>query len=456
MTDAPANSSTNIATFSRQHWQVSVFVVLALMFGLTYLAVLPPLNTPDGRAHALRIAQLASGQFLPDRLDDGRYGGELSERFVAYADARVTGQPEPDWRSIPPDAVRQVDFSNAAAFTPLAHLPQAAGMALASLFSEAPEVLVMGARFGNLLVFTLLGALAVYLMPFGRVTLALVLLLPFSFSQAATVSADALNLAMPMVFLALIMRWTGLPALSMQRYLMLAGFAVALGLLKQTTPAFALALICLYRPLGGGPKALVMIGLPVLGGLTVALMWSAAYPFLPGEYFNRGADPAAQLATVLAQPTHLFAVVADTIMDRFWIYWHSAMGLFPPVPGGDVLNWVPFGLALLVLVNLLVVALVDGPVRPGPRRGAALITIGALICGGIIAAFWLAFTAPGETIIRGVQGRYLTPAYGVIALGLTLLFTRRGWFPVLRYLLAAECLLAYAATLWIASGFYGS
>ncbi|MEM6903384.1 MAG: DUF2142 domain-containing protein, partial [Pseudomonadota bacterium] len=449
MSEIATNQPAMAASARTQPWQVTAFVVLALVFGLAYLAILPPLNTPDGRAHGLRVAQLASGQFLPDRLGEGRYGGALSKRFVAYADARVTGEREPNWRAIEVDATRQVDFSNAAAFTPLAHLPQALGMAIAQLVSEAPESWVTGARLGNLSVFVLLGALAIYLVPFGRVTLGLILLLPFSFSQAATVSADALNLALPMVFLALVLRWTRLERLDHRRYLALVAFALVLGLLKQTTPAFTMALICLYRPLGGGPKALAMIGLPVAASLGVALIWSAAFPFLPGDYFNRGADPAAQLATVLNQPTHFFAVVIDTFVDRFWIYWHSAMGLFPPVPG-EGLNWVPTILAILVLINIVVVALTDVPVRPLPRRGIALITIGALTCGGIIAAFWLAFTAPGETIIRGVQGRYLTPAYGFIAMGLTMLLARRSWFPVLGHLLAAECVLIYAACVWIA------
>lgn len=350
----------------------------------------------------------------------------------------------------------QIDFSNAAAFTPLAHLPQAIGVVLARQITTSAEAIWFAARASNLLVFILIAGLAVYLMPWGRLALGLIFLLPFSFNQAATVSADGLNLVLPLLFLAMVLRLYARGTVGWSAYAGLVAMCLTLGLLKQTTPAFTLALLCLFRPLGGGWRGGLMIVLPIVASLATALVWTAAFPFLPGEYFDRGADPTAQLATIVANPVHFFDVVIDTTVNLGWNYWHTAFGKFPPVPGGNVLNWVPWPLALLALVSIVGTSLCDGPPRRNPAIGALFMAIGALTCGGIIAAFWLAFTPPGETIIQGVQGRYLTPAYGFIAIGLTGLLVRTAALPKLRYGFALTGLVTYVVTAVIVVGFYAS
>lgn len=76
-------------------WETALFILVAVVLGLTYLTVRPPLNTPDARAHATRIIHLAEGSLLPERLGEGRYGGVLSAPLVVSSDRLLTGRPPP-------------------------------------------------------------------------------------------------------------------------------------------------------------------------------------------------------------------------------------------------------------------------------------------------------------------------------------------------------------------------
>lgn len=432
----------------------TLYLLFSTVAGLIYLSILPPLNTPDARAHVLRAAQIAAGQWFPETLSHGRFGGEVPEKLVAYADALTAGRPLPNLGAIAAGARQQADFSNAAAFPPLAYLPQAFGLAVASSMSADPAIWVFSARLGNLIAFILLSWLAVALVPHCGLTLGLTFLLPFSFSQAATVSADPVNFVVPLILLAYVLRIAvRQQPITFAAYSTLSGLVASLGLLKQTAPAFGLCLFLLYQQLGRAPRAVLMIVGPISIGVAIALTWAKAYPFLPGEYFGRGADPMAQLAIALDRPRHIFDVAVATLNDRAWIYWHSAFGLFPPRPG-EIFHWAPFSLALGGLIGLGALGLVDTP-RHSCRPGAGiLIGVGVLVIAGTIIAFWLAFTAPGELIVRGVQGRYLAPAYGCIFLGMTLILPAGAGFRVLRWVLAASVLAVYLATLWFAASIY--
>lgn len=135
-----------------------------------------------------------------------------------------------------------------------------------------------------------------------------------------------------------------------------------------------------------------------LGGLClavavgVAVLWNAAYPFVPGRYWGTGADPVAQLARLRADPLEALRVIAATVRDWAVMWWRDGYGRYgghpPPWHGFASDRWV-----LSIFWVLLVLALCDGPRRrlrgclscfgAGLRIAGPDRLLGRLYAGGI-------------------------------------------------------------------------
>lgn len=425
-------------------------VVYFLLFGGLLLARTPPFATQDEAFHWQRVLQIADGHLLAETLGPNSWGGPIDRAGylqMLYHIDRIQkhGPVDPvEARALSghlaaqPPAFEVVAFPSSASFAPLAYLPQAAGVAAARAAGLGPLGQMQAGRAGNLAVYGLMIAAILRALPGGRVAVLALALSPVALQSACSLSADPLNLTLPVLLLALVwrLRDRGTP-LARREGAGLVALSAALGLLKLTMAPFAGAVLYLPAAVAGGTarsrgalgrlrSRLALGALCLAAALGIALLWNAAYPFVPGPYWGTGADPAAQIARLRADPLDSLRVFAATVRDWAVMWWRDGYGRYgghpPPWHGYASDRWV-----LPAFWVLLALALCDGPPRrnagDGPSRRDAGFAAGCLVPAPayallVLAAFWIGYTPVGSATVDGVQGRYFLPMLALVLLGL--------------------------------------
>lgn len=218
-----------------------------LLFGGLLLARTPPFADQDEPFHWQRVLQIADGHLLADRLGPNSWGGPIDRagylQMLYHIDRIQTHGPvDPveahalsDHLAAQPRSLVVVAFPSSASFAPLAYLPQAAAVATARAAGLGPLGQMQAGRFGNLTVYGLMIATILRALPAGRLAVLVLALSPVALQSACSLSADPLNLTLPVLLLALVwrLRERGM-SLGQGETRGLVALSAALGLLKLT------------------------------------------------------------------------------------------------------------------------------------------------------------------------------------------------------------------------------
>jgi uncharacterized membrane protein len=394
---------------------------LLVVSGLLFAAVLPPGQAPDEHKHFLRAYHVSEGHLWPEAMPEGWAGGDLPEGVGRCADAfkylrhdiheKVGAET---WRALAADgagpARRPTSFEGTEGNLFVGYLPQAAAMALGRPAGLNPLGLFYAARLANLALAVLLVSLAIRVTPVGKLVFGMVALLPVTVQQLGSVSPDASTISASFLLTAVLLRaaLVGAPA-GWGLVARAGGLTAWVTACKFTlAPLALLALAVPRKVLGSRPH---YIGGALVLAAAVLLPTYAAItgvgPQLPaGPRDDRPShtlDAGQQMHAVRDNPLRALGVVGNTVRHLGPSYFDHLFTL------GWVDTPIPPLLAYPYAVVLVFVALAGpSPVVPLRMRAAALAAVVA--CALVIfLALYVGLTAPGATIIFGVQGRYFVP-----------------------------------------------
>jgi uncharacterized membrane protein len=411
-------------------WRVeNVYLVVALVWGLLMVVALPPFQVPDEPGHFFRIWSLATGQLAPPKDAMATVPANVADLTTRLGSAvwewdgntyslrrtiKLLGQKNGD-RTVKA-------FANT--YGPLGYLPQIAAVRTVILLGRSPLAGFYLARVLNLLTAILLTYFAIRLMPFAKVTWALIGLLPMAVAEMASLSPDALAIGGMLLFVAMVCRC--LSAQSLGRW--------------QVVGLLAASLILLNFKTGYGVASLVFFALPVAAygsrrrwaawstalvavnvGVLLLAMRLQAISQTALDYWMKGPSsihPDEQMSWVLHHPWG-FAKVVIAAFD------HQLFELAKELAG--VLGWVtlrPPELILpeIMLAGALVVLLFSLSWGSEPRlrwsqRG--LFAVAAIaVTAGICLALYTGFSIVRSGVILGLQGRYFIPCLPLAAVAL--------------------------------------
>jgi uncharacterized membrane protein len=411
------------------------FVWVALLFGIPLAFITAPFQAPDEPQHFLRAYQISEGGFLPAR-HQGRGGGQLPLSLVEvpgqFSYLRFHPERKTSWQQIqsamriPLDPNRRefIPFVTAI-YSPTAYLPQAAAIAIGRQLSLPPLTLMYLARSFNLLVWVLLGYVALRITPCCHRALLLLLLMPMSLFQAASMSADATTNGLAIVFTAWILRmalnrsartirsfsWVGLILLSAA--LTLSKFAYL--------PLAALVLLIPFKRFGSALR--FGLALPALfaANVLVIALWAPQTQGLDTVVRDRADVSApAQIRFLRAHPLQIVNVTARTVALDGWAMARSFVGWLGSM---DARMIAPFVIAYLCAMFLACWSERRIPASI-PLGRWLLITLlpAALSIGSVGLLNYIYWTPIGLGHVEGLQGRYLiplAPALVYLAWGLT-------------------------------------
>jgi hypothetical protein len=407
---------------------------LVLLFGLvlgTPAAVLvPPLVTYDGPTQYFRALQVSEGTVRAGHGVDRALGGILPSSqcdFVTtllwnyYTHPRRSFLDRERWHEISSQSAtvqgsRPVEFTNTAIYSPVNYGFQALGVLVASGLSREPLLAVwMGCLF-NLMGYLLLVVFAIECAPRFRRCILLMATTPLLLIQAASISADAINFALPLLVLA----WTWRLRSDQVKhprseFISLLALGVLVALLKPTLFAILPCLLLVpARYFGGAPhaKALGLLGYFILV-LGAWALWNR--PYLDTDialWFDRTGQPMAVQKELLRQNPLSFIPPFLNFLR------HDLVGLWPHLYGDDG-NWVSprvyelnVFLSLVFLPGFLGSSLRSESADLAWAGGMAAVALGMLVLTAL--TLWVAFGNATMETIPDLAGRYLfLPAMGV-------------------------------------------
>ncbi len=445
------------------------FLVISISFGLLFSVLTPPYQAPDEAAHFFRAWSIAEGQrFIQHR--NGQSGAMLPASLLASKNAfehLVADESQTTTRSALLEELRRetdesrrifTDLSATAHYSPVAHAVHAGGIALVRIFDSPVLAGLYAARGANVLVSSLLIALAIRLLPFFGWGMAFIALLPMTVFLRGSASGDPVATALAFLVFALILHlaWSG-QGISARA---VAALLFATWLLAMTKPVYwpiVLLALMISRNRWQSNRAIagfyIALGASLACGAALYLAWTSTGTMLTASTSSAlslpaAIDPGQQLAHVIARPlVVLRMILTDYAMnaDRYLAHFIGRLGwLDTPLPT-----------ALLgaYALALLFIAVTGGPPRasiPGRHRLLAAMVL-VLTISAISLSMYLVWTPVGASVVEGVQGRYFIP---VAPVALLIVANRRfawkgweaRWMPAA---FAAFCVVGLGITCWV-------
>jgi uncharacterized membrane protein len=410
---------------NESHHAASAVLVLGIVFGLIMIVLTPPFQVPDEEAHFYRAYQTSIfdlslekrggrvGADLPRSLRDTwllfkliRADSEKKVRAAMYAHALEMTDTEP------------VFCSPILPYPPAGYIAQSAGMLFGRMAGAPPIVSLYLARILNLALFLLLATWAVRCTPAMKWGFVLLLLMPMTLFEAASLSADAFTAGIAYLLIAFILRCAADEGrLTFRELIFLFSAAVLLALAKQGYwPIVLLVLLIPARRFCTPWRKFFTLAALIL--LTAGI--GIAYAIAAQEYSTgvAGSNIADQMRYIVSHP---FSYLATLLRSPFRLFYlESFIGRLGWLET-RLSPWIlaPYGLMLAAIPFLERQRFVLSAVQRF-WTGILGVSMGALI----FTIQYLSWTPVGKAYIAGVQGRYFIP----IALLLFLPFCGRRIF----------------------------
>lgn len=183
----------------------NVFAILALVFGVIMIYIVPPMSSPDENGHFQNICRISSGNVFADVGEDGTVGSNLASaeiNFISDSFSKYVWNYQDNLYSYTQigEYCANYKYSGQTLFYPTGH----STINPASYFSACIGVVIVKALFGisnvyslwvcarlsNLLFSILVIRLAILKTPIMRNTMFLLALMPMTFFQLCSVNYD--------------------------------------------------------------------------------------------------------------------------------------------------------------------------------------------------------------------------------------------------------------------------
>jgi uncharacterized membrane protein len=407
-----------------------VFAYFAITVGFLFMLVMPPYVAPDEDTH-IHSSYALSNQMLgvPSDVRIWMRGGDAVKldradevdafSYQTYAD-ELFGQCE-DRALIPTEYIAAEVFF-------VQYLPSALMITACRLLNFNYVTMIFFGRLANLIVYTLLMALAIHIMPRYKRILAAVGLLPMCLHLAASFNYDAMLIGVACIFFALVLYYAyEKPRLRWRDLLLLALVIVLLAPMKMLY--VLLIPFCFIIPAKKCPgKVKYLVGALLVLGVVFCIIF-APYILRYIGVSRESLAAAAQKVVPKVNPLNIDYLVYD-FWDLSYILTHltGAVKLFcnavqqntmlylVQLVGGelgepilnDLMVWQP-AVAGLWGVLILSVVPVRGEKLMLTRRAKAWSALVLLAVFGALLLVVYGWTPMREDILWGMQGRYWLP-----------------------------------------------
>jgi uncharacterized membrane protein len=413
-----------------------LYPMMAMVLGILYIFLIPPLAAPDEAAHFGSAYDLASewlgipwkeNIYLRDmRLVDASYQMYLDEE--ADYDAFLATMDNSDITEEDLELVEAVNTNNWF-YTP--YYIAAFGLMIGRMLKWGFGSMAALGTFCNLLFFVGMMTYAIHKLPFGKRSLFVVALLPITLQQASSFSYDNPIIACTTVAFALALHWIYDKAWAKQRVVSKAVeillFLFCVWMLAKVKSGAYLPVVLLPVLLAvnkgwftGHYKRYTQSAMVAVIILAVIYLFPLGHiqgitALLTNEpiMWHLGSDVVAHSPLYfMTHPTYALSVLWNTLRQEGGSYIFQMAG--GALGALDVYISKEVVLLNLLLLLLSAVFLTDQPEKLSVKNRIVLFVIAMIPDMISVAAMLFYWTEPDASYIQGVQGRYFIPTLPLV------------------------------------------
>ena len=416
-----------------------MFVVCVLSIGALYIFLMTPLSIPDEPAHydtTYRYSNLLmmkgdapqedGNDYILSRASDVKFLQQftINPALTEYSFINRHIADHTDDNTLVASKAQFVKT------TPYVYFPATLGITFARLLNLSSGAVFYAGRICNLLFFAFAGFLAIRKIPFGKMILFAVGLLPMTMQQVSSYSYDAVVFGLAFMFISYSLYAAfGNEDLRRSDIIILCILGAFLAPAKAVYVCLCFLVFLIpkerFEPLKTKSvkhrKAkciAAILGSSALSFLFFNLMnIITSYVKIETNVLSYGTVPGYTASYLLSHPGRLFMIIRLTLLNNSSYYLESMLGKFLgwlilEVP--SIYMYAFFGFLILAAIKIE-----HEPVFLTNRRKVLLAGIVGSVFALVCAAMLLSFTPMTENSVLGVQGRYFLPV-----LPLALLFFR--------------------------------
>ncbi len=316
------------------------FLIISLTFGLLFIFVTPPFQSPDEYNHFFRAVGISNGNLIPTRVEKlslEKYyynflgsdeeasprliGSYLSNNLVEMVTTVSTDLPgntskkqdlnklqKSNKYGMTNDVKVFVSYPNTALYSPILYLPSVVGILIAKVLQMSFLEALYYARILSLSIYILIIYFALKITPYLKTTMFLLALMPMSLFLGMSVTADSLLIASSFFAFALIGSLYNNYDKKLFIFLVIISFV--LGMSKSAYLLLPFASLILSSKL---PKYRFL--LPIIASIAGFALWF----LLSRELYvplRIGVDPFLQLKLILNTPVEFIKIFFHTIIGN--------------------------------------------------------------------------------------------------------------------------------------------
>jgi uncharacterized membrane protein len=457
-----SNQETQPTAIPPRGHPASWFLGLMLVFGMLFVWLTPPFQSPDEPRWLDRAWHISEGNMFPVVNEElNLAGGYVPTSFrtvykvvsydIPFNSHRRTNLERWNEANQIPLQEEDVFFARMGDNTHslLPYAPMAFGFQIGKWLGLTPLEMTYAARILNLLVAALLVALAIRLFPQVPWTILVLFLSPIIVFLFGSANHDPMTNALTLLFVAVVfcMR-EGKRRIGWWHCLLLVVliFAVIASKFVYVTLA-GLLLVLPVELFSSARDRWVKIGVTWAVMILVTLVWLSMLIWYPKfDYDRPEVDQGLNKALLVQRPETVLEWIANT--------WEHDKELWQDQFVG-VLGWLDTTLPTVIhmiwwmaLAAALVADAGGRSWRPGIFTRGWVAALVIFILGVVTMLFFLIYTQPGLERIQGVQGRYLYPLLPLVVAAVS--FRCHGiqsWTPWLRRFVILAVSLVLSMTL---------
>ena len=412
-------------------YEYKKFIFIALFFGILFIFLTPPINSPDEDSHFKKAYQVSTFNFFPI-VKDNKYGNYFPKEMLKYIYKMQSFIDKRDkkvkYSDILLDQNQPMNYKNkifnnysTATVNFLVYFPAAIGILFSKICAKiiglegnSVAYMIYFARLFNLLFIIFLISISIKITPIYKKTFAVAGVLPMLLFLCSTVTYDGIINALVLLFLAIIFdisynkRIKEIP----RKYIIVL-ILIGSVLLTVKTVYSLIFLLMFAIPIDkfSGIKGKIKMAFIIAGGiLLIAIL--LRIPFILNTIKSSPSLTGKQISCIINNPFRFLGLIFTNIVNSRFFLINGMIGLF-----GLIDTYLPVPVIIFTIINLFFVGIVEGNSEKYKLNKyfkifsivyivfvilliyivmyiSWTVEIGSIVCGKVIS---------------GIQGRYFIP-----------------------------------------------
>lgn len=421
------------------------YLYIALIFGILFVFIVPPFQSPDEDSHFKKAYQVSKGKLYPE-VKKNVIGNYFPTEMLNYIKTKTKyiGNRDKKYKysEMVLDQYTKLNYEerkftsySTVSVTPIAYLVPATGIIFSKICAKIFDLesvntayMLYFARFFSIIFMSFIMYLSIKITPVFKRTFAIFGLIPMVIFLGSVISYDSLLISLTTLALSIILKITYDDKLKkVPNNYIITLILIGVVLLNVKGLYFLLYILLFLIPVKkvGNIKKMTRIALIIILSI-LAITLVIKIPFLLLPKIKTDVNYASkQLNFVIHNPIKYSGILIDNIINQRFFQLSSIVGVF-----GLIDTYNPFVIICFTYIWLIMVSISDGvcdKIKINGKFKILLIIYILFIIISVYSAMYINWTPAinghkiGEADISGVQGRYFLP----ILLPILLLFSNK-------------------------------